>query len=58
MNRYEKENLERLRPYLAECTVLLKKNGAFPLEAPCRIFAAGSGVRDTVKGGTGSGEVK
>ena len=57
MNRYEKENLERLRPYLAECTVLLKKNGAFPLEAPCRIFAAGSGVRDTVKGGTGSGEV-
>ena len=57
MNGYEKENLERLRPYLAECTVLLKKNGAFPLDAPCRIFAAGSGVRDTVKGGTGSGEV-
>ena len=57
MNGYEKDNLERLRPYLAECTVLLKKNGAFPLDAPCRIFAAGSGVRDTVKGGTGSGEV-
>ena len=57
MNNYEKENIERLRPYLAECTVLLKKNGAFPLDAPCRIFAAGSGVRDTVKGGTGSGEV-
>ena len=57
MNGYEKDNLERLRPYLAECTVLLKKNGAFPLDAPCRIFAAGSGVRDTVKGGTGSGDV-
>ena len=27
MNRYEKENIERLRPYLAECTELLKKNG-------------------------------
>ena len=57
MNRYEKENIERLRPYLAECTVLLKKNGRFPLDAPCRIAAFGSGVRFTVKGGTGSGEV-
>ncbi len=57
MNNYEKENIERLRPYLAECTVLLKKNGAFPLDGPCSIFAAGSGIRDTVKGGTGSGEV-
>ena len=57
MNGYEKENIERLRPYLAECTVLLKKNGAFPLDGPCTIAAAGSGVRDTVKGGTGSGEV-
>ena len=57
MNSYEKDNIERLRPYLAECTVLLKKNGAFPLDGPCRICAAGSGVRDTVKGGTGSGEV-
>lgn len=57
MNKYEKDNIERLRPYLAECTVLLKRNGAFPLGGPCRIAACGSGVRDTVKGGTGSGEV-
>lgn len=57
MNQYEKDNIGRLRPYLAECTVLLKKNGAFPLSGPCSICAAGSGVRDTVKGGTGSGEV-
>ncbi len=57
MNKYEKDNIVRLRPYLAECTVLLKKNGAFPLDGPCSIFAAGSGVRDTIKGGTGSGEV-
>ena len=57
MNKYEKEHLKQLRPYLAECTVLLKKNGAFPLDAPCSIAAYGSGVRDTVKGGTGSGEV-
>ena len=57
MNEYERKHLETLRPYLAECTVLLKRNGKFPLEAPCMIAAYGSGVRSTVKGGTGSGEV-
>ena len=54
---YEKEHLQRLRRGLSECTVLLQKNGAFPLERPGRIAAFGSGVRHTVKGGTGSGEV-
>ena len=57
MEQYEKEHLSRLRSHLAECTVLLKSDGAFPLPAPCRIAAFGSGVRRTVKGGTGSGEV-
>ena len=54
---YEREHIARLRPHLAECTVLLKKDGSFPLSAPCAIAAYGSGVRGTVKGGTGSGEV-
>ena len=54
---YEKQHLETLRQSLAECTVLLKSNGDFPLEAPCSIAAYGSGVRRTIKGGTGSGEV-
>ena len=54
---YEVKNQERLSGYLAECTVLLKKDGHFPLEAPCKIAAYGSGVRRTLKGGTGSGEV-
>ena len=53
----EKKHLSRLRSHLAECTVLLKNNGDFPLEKPCRIAAFGSGVRKTIKGGTGSGEV-
>ena len=57
MERYEQEHLERLRAHLAECTVLLKTNGAFPLAAPGKIAAFGNGVRRTVKGGTGSGEV-
>lgn len=57
MYDYEKEHIARLRTGLAECTVLLKSNGDFPLEQPCEIAAYGSGVRHTVKGGTGSGEV-
>lgn len=54
---YEKEHLAALRQGLGECMVLLKKNGAFPLDAPCSLAAYGSGVRNSVKGGTGSGEV-
>lgn len=54
---YEKKHLELLRSQLGECTVLLKTNGAFPLDKPGKIAAYGNGVRGTVKGGTGSGEV-
>ena len=54
---YEKKHIEALRPNLAECTVLLKKDGSFPIEAPCAIAAFGNGVRRTIKGGKGSGEV-
>ncbi len=57
MNDYEAKHLEQLRAYLPECTVLLKKNGAFPLEKAGRIALYGSGARRTLKGGTGSGEV-
>ena len=54
---YEEAHLRKLRPYLAECCVLLKQDGNFPLEKPCRIACFGNGVRNTIKGGTGSGEV-
>lgn len=57
LNDYEKKHLEYLRSHLAECTVLLKNDGAFPLSEAGDIAAYGSGVRKTVKGGTGSGEV-
>lgn len=56
-NKYENINLELLRDHLSECTVLLKKDGNFPLENPGNIAAYGNGVRKTIKGGTGSGEV-
>ena len=54
---HEIKNIKRLRSHLGECTVLLKKDGSFPLEKPGTIAAYGSGIRHTVKGGTGSGEV-
>ncbi len=54
---FEKEHLGRLRALAPECMVLLKKNGDFPLPAPCRIALYGSGARETIKGGTGSGDV-
>ncbi|MCM1538534.1 MAG: glycoside hydrolase family 3 C-terminal domain-containing protein [bacterium] len=41
----------------AECTVLLKKDGHFPLDRAGKIAVYGSGARHTLKGGTGSGEV-
>ena len=54
---YEKDHLARVRAGLPECMVLLRKNGAFPLQAPCKLAAYGNGVRRSVKGGTGSGDV-
>ena len=57
MQQYEKDHLAIVMDNAAECTVLLKKNGKFPLEGPCKLAAYGSGLRYTVKGGTGSGEV-
>ena len=57
MYEYEKEHLEYVLRNGAECTVLLKTNGAFPLAGPGTIAAYGAGLRYTIKGGTGSGEV-
>ncbi|MBQ3276889.1 MAG: glycoside hydrolase family 3 C-terminal domain-containing protein [Oscillospiraceae bacterium] len=57
MNDYEREHKEILRRFGAECAVLLKSDGAFPLDAPCALALYGNGARRTIKGGTGSGEV-
>ena len=57
MNDYEREHNAILRRSGAECAVLLKSNGAFPLSEPCELALYGSGARRTIKGGTGSGEV-
>ena len=54
---FETEHINRVRNIGGECAVLLKSDGSFPLASPCPIAAYGSGVRRTVKGGTGSGDV-
>ena len=54
---YEKKHLEDLYQYLPECTLFLKKDGSLPLKKPCTLAAYGCGIRNTIKGGTGSGEV-
>lgn len=58
IQEFELRHTERLRALAPECMVLLKKKGDFPLSAPCEIALYGSGARQTVKGGTGSGDVK
>ena len=57
MFEYESQHLNLVRSTAGECTVLLKSNGHFPLKEAGRIALYGSGIRHTVKGGTGSGEV-
>ena len=57
MHDYERDHNATLRRFGAECAVLLKSNGAFPLDGPCKLALYGNGARRTIKGGTGSGEV-
>ena len=53
---FESEHIAAVRRAAPECMVLLRHDGSFPVQ-PGRIAAFGSGVRHTVKGGTGSGDV-
>lgn len=57
VQNYEISHVEKLRAIASECTVLLKKDGTFPLVGAGKIAVYGNGVRHTVKGGTGSGDV-
>ncbi|MBR4942615.1 MAG: glycoside hydrolase family 3 C-terminal domain-containing protein [Clostridia bacterium] len=52
-----KKHYEILRENASECVILLKKDGNFPINAPCKVALYGNGARNTVKGGTGSGDV-
>ena len=57
MQNYESDHLQYVLEHAGECTVLLKHDAHFPIKEIKSVAAFGSGVRYTVKGGTGSGEV-
>ena len=53
----EIRNMERVRGLAAQGMVLLENDGILPFRGVKTVAAFGSGVRHTVKGGTGSGDV-
>lgn len=57
VQEFERAHIAAVRQVAPECVVLLKSNGHFPLGTAGKIAVFGDGVRRTVKGGTGSGDV-
>ena len=58
MALYEKEHIDILRKNAAECTLFLNRNDAFPISKPGKVLLIGSGARETLHGGGGSGETE
>lgn len=54
---YEKKHIDFVEEHAHECTLFLKRDKSFPLERAGKIALFGNGARNTVKGGTGSGDV-
>ena len=56
-SQIEKNHVKLMRETASECTLFLNKNYEFPIQKPCNVLLIGSGARNTVKGGLGSGDV-
>ncbi len=56
VSRRELEHMAQARALAGECVVLLENDGTLPLR-PGKIALYGSGARNTIRGGTGSGDV-
>lgn len=54
---FETEHIEKVRELAAECAVLLKSDHSFPISKPGKLALYGNGARNTIKGGSGSGDV-
>lgn len=54
---FEMKHAKLIKDLAPETTLFLKQNGEFPLATAGKIAAFGKGVRHTIKGGTGSGDV-
>lgn len=57
LHEYELKHIDTLRKLATECMVLLQSDGTFPLKNPGKVALYGNGARNTLKGGTGSGDV-
>lgn len=56
ISQMEKEHMDLSRKMAGECMVLLENDGVLPMAAS-KIALFGNGARETIKGGTGSGDV-
>ena len=54
---HELKGFNAVKEVAPECTLFFKRDNSFPIKEPCKVVLVGSGVRHTVKGGTGSGDV-
>lgn len=57
ITKEEQAHMDYVRSKAGECMVLLENNGCLPLKNMGKIALYGNGARQTVKGGTGSGDV-
>ena len=55
---HEEKHIKIMRETASECTLFLKKNEEFPISEPCNVLLVGSGARNTLKGGLGSGDTE
>ena len=55
---HEAKHIKIMRETASECTLFLKKNTEFPINKPCKVLLVGSGARNTIKGGLGSGDTE
>ena len=53
----ERDHMELSRRLAGECIVLMENDGTLPLKSRGKLALYGNGARQTVKGGTGSGDV-
>lgn len=57
ISQREIDHMALSRSLAGECAVLLEYDGSLPIEEGSKIALYGNGARQTVKGGTGSGDV-
>lgn len=53
----ELDHMAFSREAAGECIVLMENDGALPLKSPGAVALYGNGARQTIRGGTGSGDV-